>query len=322
MPTSPLSPKEALLQLQEIAPELGKADRRRCDELMTLLQQATEPQLTLSKVLDALYPDAALKDALNNFRQFRGHLKHAASEVNMTFELLVDNFKKNPPEERQAWFGGEVKDPAEEEVAKMLANETHDIHRFQPVASYSTPLQNKVIRYFVSYSHEDEKLATDFLKRLNNHLNFKGYTYQEWWDQRILVGEKWHDEIQKAIEECELGLFLVSAAFLKSEYIVEHELSHFLSSEVEQIDEKKVIPLGLKTFAIDTADLKGLEVFQIYRRIKNSTVSAAKTTTRKSSFRSSLNKFTKGYKRPKKKRKKEKNRPFPHRPTREKKNLA
>lgn len=78
----------------------------------------------------------------------------------------------------------------------------------------------RTVRYFVSYAHADGKLAAQLEQELQKQLGAcKHYHFERWSDHKILVGEKWHDEIQKALVECDFGLLLVSPSFLGSKYI-------------------------------------------------------------------------------------------------------
>ena len=126
-----------------------------------------------------------------------------------------------------------------------------------------------VIRYFVSYSHDDEdkKLKADLLKRLKQSLDIASdYCFELWDDAEILPGERWHQQIQHAIDRCHFGLLLVSKAFLGSAYIKNHELPAFVASDLLNPEpEKRVIPVALKRVPIDRSiDLKGLEHLQIF----------------------------------------------------------
>lgn len=84
------------------------------------------------------------------------------------------------------------------------------------------------ISFFVSYAHLDQRPADTFLPRLTEQLHpSRCYAYTLWRDTEILVGERWHDEIQQALAACQLGLLLISPAFLASQYITRHELPRF-----------------------------------------------------------------------------------------------
>ena len=119
----------------------------------------------------------------------------------------------------------------------------------------------KKITVFVSYARANRDLATRFLKKFKEQAApSKQYQYAFWRDNDILVGEKWHEEIQVALAQCDVGLVLISPAFLGSQYIQDHELPKFLKS-----GGKSVIPVLLQPIDLDRHDLKGLQRTQIFR---------------------------------------------------------
>jgi hypothetical protein len=119
----------------------------------------------------------------------------------------------------------------------------------------------KKITVFVSYARANRDLATRFLKNFKEQAApSKRYSYSFWRDNDILVGEKWHEEIQVAVAACDVGFMLISPAFLGSQYIQDHELPKFLKSS-----KKSVIPVLLQPIDIDRHDLKGLQHTQIFR---------------------------------------------------------
>ena len=119
----------------------------------------------------------------------------------------------------------------------------------------------KKITVFVSYARANRDLATRFLKKFKEQAApSRQYQYVFWRDNDILVGEKWHEEIQGALAQCEVGLVLISPAFLGSQYIQDHELPKFLKS-----GGKPVIPVLLQPIDLDRHDLKGLQRTQIFR---------------------------------------------------------
>ena len=119
----------------------------------------------------------------------------------------------------------------------------------------------KKITVFVSYARANRDLATRFLKKFKEQASpSRQYQYVFWRDNDILVGEKWHEEIQIALAQCDVGLVLISPAFLGSQYIQDHELPKFLKS-----GGKPVIPVLLQPIDLDRHDLKGLQRTQIFR---------------------------------------------------------
>ena len=119
----------------------------------------------------------------------------------------------------------------------------------------------KKITVFVSYARANRDLATRFLKKFKEQAApSRQYQYVFLRDNDILVGEKWHEEIQVALAQCDVGLVLISPAFLGSQYIQDHELPKFLKS-----GGKPVIPVLLQPIDLDRHDLKGLQRTQIFR---------------------------------------------------------
>jgi len=116
------------------------------------------------------------------------------------------------------------------------------------------------VQYFVSYAHDDTKLAGKLLAELKKQFGAsKGYEFVPWRDTDILPGETWHMEIQNAIATCDFGLLLVSPAFLSSSYVDQHEIPQFLSGG------KTCIPVALCRIDFDDHDLKGLEELDLFR---------------------------------------------------------
>ena len=117
------------------------------------------------------------------------------------------------------------------------------------------------VELFVSYARSNKNLARNFLDRYKEHVHAsKSYDYIFWQDEKILVGEEWHEAIVKALEKCNLGLFLISPALLGSRYISEHELPKFVGSAT-----KPLIPIMLQSVDFERMDLKGLKKYQIFR---------------------------------------------------------
>jgi WD40 repeat protein len=75
---------------------------------------------------------------------------------------------------------------------------------------------------FVSYSHHDAEWAqrvTVLLKPL-----VRSKRLRLWIDTEIRIGDEWHPDIIRAIEQSSIALLLVSADFLSSDFIMEQEL--------------------------------------------------------------------------------------------------
>jgi hypothetical protein len=116
------------------------------------------------------------------------------------------------------------------------------------------------ITFFVSYARKDKRLADRLVAYLSEQLApSRCYVYTLWRDTAVLVGQRWHAEIQQALTDCQAGLLLLSPAFLGSAYITQHELPRFLQLA------KPILPVLCKPIDPHYHDLKGLDPYQMFR---------------------------------------------------------
>lgn len=88
-----------------------------------------------------------------------------------------------------------------------------------------------MVRVFVSYSHKNE----DWKNRLVGQLEVLGDVGVDAWDdRRIAAGADWQAEIKKAIEACDVAVLLISAPFLRSQFIRGHEIPPLLKRRQQQ----------------------------------------------------------------------------------------
>ena len=95
---------------------------------------------------------------------------------------------------------------------------------------------------FISYSHVD----FEYLERLKIHLKpfEKKGIIDIWSDTKIKAGEKWKEQIERALEKSVAAILLISADFLASDFIVDNELPPLLKSAEEK--GKLILPVILK----------------------------------------------------------------------------
>ncbi|WP_224362127.1 eIF2A-related protein [Hyalangium versicolor] len=249
--------------------ELGKSDRERLDKLLGL---AVTERFRLSDCLQALFPGEEQRKAQTALTSFRKRINDASQgegRADLGLRFHVDTKKQNPPEERFCWFTGP--DPAMRQAERYSDQVTADIQGkpFVPAQGIATTgsamaSNKKVVRFFVSYAHDNKALVDALVKELRTHFASSArYEVHPWIDHDILLGERWRESIAKAISDCEFGLMLISPAFLASRFIGEKELPHFVGAQ-DDPRIKPVLPVGLVPVSFDRHDLKGLGEHQLF----------------------------------------------------------
>lgn len=81
---------------------------------------------------------------------------------------------------------------------------------------------------FISYSHKDEK----WLEQTRTHLKplKRYYDIDLWDDRRLRAGDKWKEEISKALNDATIAVLLFSSNFIASDFIVNNELQPLLDN--------------------------------------------------------------------------------------------
>lgn len=105
--------------------------------------------------------------------------------------------------------------------------------------------ENKLIKnkIFISYAHADE----DWLTNLKTHLKslqkyVGGFDY--WDDKRLRTGDRWKEEIEKALQSASAAILLISPDFLASDFIANDELPPIL--EQANTQGTKIFPVIIR----------------------------------------------------------------------------
>jgi hypothetical protein len=110
---------------------------------------------------------------------------------------------------------------------------------------------------FFSYSHRDKALKNRLLTHLR--ISEKEGILELWDDQKIAGGNDWRPEIENAIERADVGILLISADFLTSEFILDEEIPRML--ERRSRNGMRLFPIMARS--CDWPTVKWLEPVQI-----------------------------------------------------------
>lgn len=193
---------------------------RQCEALCTAMDEAARPDsaLPFPKALATLYPDAAPESVMDAFRIWRSRLNQRLNTANATFWLSVSQNRRLPLEERLCWFEG--KDLTTAKFGTFSSAEARLDVPIEP--SRGRP---RTVTYFVSYAHKDRQSVDSLLEKLHIRLALEqDFRFECWRDiDEILPGEKISDEIEDGIARSQIGLQMVSYAYMSSEFVRDRE---------------------------------------------------------------------------------------------------
>jgi TIR domain len=127
----------------------------------------------------------------------------------------------------------------------------------------ATALDPKRKKAFVSYSRKNKNYLEDLLKHIKGYMHVEGENnvldtridiWDDMWnDTQIAAGQDWWQEITNALAEARVAILLISADFLASDFIREHELPPLL--EAAQKKELLLLPILLAPSAFPQTKL-------------------------------------------------------------------
>jgi hypothetical protein len=156
-----------------------------------------------------------------------------SSEFKAIFlDEIETQVKKDLKEHRDSAHGGKSNPTCLPEIdaEKFLFYIKQEINTLPIIAhqKFKTENENEIIRnkVFISYSHLDSEFLNDVQRHFKPFLNKIDY----WDDSKILPGQKWKNEIEKAIKETKVAILLVSTDFFGSEFITSNEIPSLLKA--------------------------------------------------------------------------------------------
>lgn len=155
----------------------------------------------------------------------------------------------------QATAAIQLADLGEETTPQMLtrADPAPPVQPVQPVqpvpAEPAEPVERQV---FVAYAPEDKP----WLDRLQKHLapHLRGRPITLWEAGRLQAGTRRRDELERALTSAQAAILLVSADFLASEAITEHQLPKLLAAV--DADRLAILPLVVGACAYEESLLE------------------------------------------------------------------
>lgn len=103
-------------------------------------------------------------------------------------------------------------------------------------------------KVFISYAHKDENYKESLVEHMSGLI--RAGLIHEWNDRKIIAGQHWEDSISEHLESSELIVFLISSAFMNSDYCMGVEVDKALSMHKEK--KAQLIPIIIRP--VDWAD--------------------------------------------------------------------
>jgi len=95
--------------------------------------------------------------------------------------------------------------------------------------------EKPIVKCFISYAHAYQdhfKVFRDDFQAATANLPF--CDFKIWTDEKIPLGEDWHEAIQKAVASCDIAVLLVSDQFMNSEYIKKEEVARLFDRKATE----------------------------------------------------------------------------------------
>lgn len=181
-------------------------------------------------MLDSQYKENSfniddLEQLINtDFESFLSDFNDLSNQNDINIKLAI-----NPNNSKEFFI---IED--EEKIFKDIQKDSSDalvIQNYIPLYGK----REKQIKLFVSYSHKD----SEYVEKIINELEKENYPFEFWRDKgKLISGDEFKSDIRIAIENCDLGLLMVSKNF-ESDFIVKYELPYFIEIKSSDISKHK-----------------------------------------------------------------------------------
>ncbi|MDX2080471.1 MAG: hypothetical protein SFU53_06775, partial [Terrimicrobiaceae bacterium] len=252
----------------QVGPALAGMEPAQVERIQAVVDLAQPTEfVSFLDCLPRIYPTLPTQHAVRQFSNLRSAFNRNAEKLGLPIRFEADKREGGTAAGRRCWFAGPNRLIAQAE--QMAADQTADLEGRPLVRSLGIlqsdlkDAQRDEVRVFVSYAHEGRaaEYANNLIMRLEklssqpNHFRFKFLA-----DRAVSPGAEIVPAIKEQILACDIGLLLVSEYFLRSEFILEHELPHFTGEEAT----KPPIPVGLQPIDFRPRTLHGLERFNFF----------------------------------------------------------
>ncbi|MBK1851559.1 TIR domain-containing protein [Marinobacter sp. 1-4A] len=110
-------------------------------------------------------------------------------------------------------------------------------------------------KVFISYAHKDEKYKDNLVEHISGLI--RSNLIEEWNDRKIVPGKNWEEEISSNLEQSEIILFLISSAFMNSDYCMGIEVKTALQRHKE--GKARLIPIVVRPVVWSDSELSEIQ---------------------------------------------------------------